>query len=124
MSNVKINKAKLDRLVQIQVLKKLVLAAELVTSSAKALCPVDTGRLRDSLHYKLDPFKLRVLIGTNVDYAPYVEFGTGESGVRRGGFKALSGNVNVSSRSTKAKPFLRPALYENRSEIRKIINGR
>lgn len=48
------------------------LAAE---AYAKALCPVDTGRLRNSITHQLDIGIVRkaVYIGTNVEYAPYVE---------------------------------------------------
>lgn len=51
-------------------------------------CPVDTGRLRQSIGLKkIGDGHYRV--GTNVVYAPFVEFGT---------------------RRTRAQPFLRPAL--------------
>lgn len=39
---------------------------------AKADCPVDTGRLRDSISNAIQ--EDGVYIGTNVEYAPYVEF--------------------------------------------------
>lgn len=43
--------------------------------AAKRLCPVDTGRLRNSItHAFLDEHT--VAIGTNVEYAPYVHNGT------------------------------------------------
>lgn len=62
-----------------------------VESAAKRLAPVDTGRLRSSITHELatDTQGLHGRIGTNVEYAPYVEFGTGR---------------------TPAQPFLRPAL--------------
>lgn len=43
---------------------------------AKAKCPVDTGRLRNSITHVIDSGRKEVYIGTNVEYAPYVEFGT------------------------------------------------
>lgn len=63
---------------------------------------IRTGNLKNSITYKLDlkgDFK-KVFIGTNVEYAPYVEFGT----------------VKM-----KAKPYLRPALMNNINEIRTIF---
>jgi HK97 gp10 family phage protein len=62
-----------------------------VERAAKQLCPVDTGRLRSSVTHELDQDAQGVvgIIGTDVDYAPFVEFGT--------------------SRAS-AQPFLRPAL--------------
>lgn len=58
-----------------------------IEAQAKALAPVDTGRLRDSI--TTQQFTDYVLVGTNVEYAPYVEYG--------------------SSRSV-AQPYLRPAV--------------
>lgn len=42
---------------------------------AKAECPVDTGRLRNSITHAVDADEKDVYIGTNVEYAPYVENG-------------------------------------------------
>lgn len=49
-----------------------------VETAAKRLCPVDTGRLRSSITHQVavDVRGLAARIGTNVDYAPWVEFGT------------------------------------------------
>ena len=44
---------------------------------AKKLCPVDTGRLRNSITHAITSVdNNEVYIGTNVSYAPYVENGT------------------------------------------------
>lgn len=40
---------------------------------AKAECPVDTGRLRNSISHNVVDND-GIYIGTNVEYAPYVEF--------------------------------------------------
>lgn len=58
----------------------------LIESTAKELCPVDTGRLRSSIHYERSG--LGGFVSTNLTYAPHVELGT----VR-----------------TRAQPFLFPA---------------
>ena len=61
--------------------------ALLIEGEAKKICPVRTGRLRASIH--TGKIKDGVYyVGTNVHYAPYVEFGT---------------------RKMAAKPYLRPA---------------
>lgn len=66
---------------------------------AKILCPVDTGRLRNSItHGMVDDHT--VAIGTNVEYGPHVELGT----VRQ-----------------KAQPYLRPAAGNHKSEYRAIL---
>lgn len=62
--------------------KGLERGAKKIQKNAKFLAPVDTGRLRNSIKTKSeitqDGAKAQVV--TNVEYAPYVEFGTGEKG--------------------------------------------
>lgn len=70
--------------------KELARRAIKVENSAKRLCPVDTGRLRSSITHSIerDSEGLVAFVGTDVNYALYVELGT---------------------RHTRAQPFLRPA---------------
>lgn len=100
---------------------------------AKNLCAVDTGLLRNSIthtrsdgtaaisDYKADkekngergegsysgrvPFgnEKAVYIGTNVEYAPYVEYGTSQS--KKG-----------------PQPFIRPAVQDHIDEYKHILN--
>ena len=63
-----------------------------VGTEAQLRAAVDTGNLRDSIVYELDEGTLTVVVGTNVDYAYYVEHGT----------------INML-----AQPFLNPAIEEN-----------
>lgn len=58
-----------------KVLKSLTAKAE---RNAKRRCPVDTGRLRSSITSDVvaEEGALVGVVGTNVEYAPYVEFGT------------------------------------------------
>lgn len=73
-------------------------------SYAKKLCPVDTGRLRNSItHQQYD--ENTEVIGTNVEYAPYVELG-----------HHTTGGTYVTG-----KPFLRPAAEGHAAEYRNII---
>lgn len=69
------------------------LAKRVISVERKAihLCPVDTGRLRASISSLVteDAKGLLGIVGTNVEYAIFVEFGT---------------------RHMSAQPFLRPAL--------------
>jgi hypothetical protein len=67
-----------------------------VERRAKHLCPVDTGRLRSSITHEvgIDAGGLVGRVGTDVDYAPYVELGTRRLAPRaflRGGLSALRG---------------------------------
>ena len=62
-----------------QVLKK---ATAYCHGQAKSLCPVDTGALRESIHMQFDKRgkQSRGKVYTNMEYASYVEFGTGIKG--------------------------------------------
>ena len=50
-----------------------------IVRDTKQRCPVDTGNLRRSYNFQRDRGNNRAVsgyVGTNVHYAPYVEFGT------------------------------------------------
>lgn len=49
-----------------------------VESAAKARCPVDTGRLRSSITWRIETDGQGIvgIVGTNVEYAIYVHEGT------------------------------------------------
>lgn len=78
-------------------LEKVGLLAE---GYAKKKCPVDTGNLRNSITHLVDRYD--VYVGTNVEYAPYVEFGT---------------------RHMHAQPYLRPAAADHGEQYRQVIKG-
>lgn len=65
---------------------------------AKKKCPKDTGRLQNSISHATD--KDSVYIGTNVEYAPYVELGT---------------------KRMDPRPYLKPAATEHSDEYRSIV---
>lgn len=58
-----------------QVLLGLEMMGQEAEGYAKDDCPVDTGRLRNSIAHAVDGGENIVYIGTNVEYAPYVEYG-------------------------------------------------
>ena len=94
MSYVEINGAALAELFESpsgEVAKDLQRRALQVERAAIRGCPVDTGRLRSSIANEIgqDGEGLVAVIGTNVEYAPYVELGTSKMA---------------------AQPFLLPAL--------------
>jgi phage gpG-like protein len=71
-------------------------AAIAVQSGAKERAPVDTGRMRSSLTYEIDPAAMPAWakVGTNVSYAPFMEWGTGslsESPASTSGWHAPTG---------------------------------
>ena len=74
MSDVKItdNRPEVKKEFNIKLALALSLIGQKAEGYAKDDCPVDTGRLRNSISNKVDGND--VYIGTNVEYAPYVEF--------------------------------------------------
>ena len=90
--------AEVDRLIK----RKLERSALLVQRTAKQLCPVKTGTLRRSITHVMALDGKSVYIGSNIEYAPYVEIGTSKMA---------------------AKPYLRRALEANIIRIRKIFKS-
>lgn len=101
---------------------------------AKARCPVGTpestgkkgyrgGTLRNSITFQVEGDMLSV--GTNVEYAPYVELGTGpyfqsppaweQFGTKKG---SGTGRGYV-----KPRPYLKPAITDHIDEYKKIIQN-
>lgn len=101
------------------------LACALVERSAKMKAPKDTGALRRSITSKVDG--LTGIVFTPLEYAPYVEYGTGLFAENGAGRKDVPWNYQDdkgewhSTRGQKPQPFMRPALNENRTEIIRII---
>ena len=105
--------------------QQLGIACALVERSAKMKAPKDTGALRRSITSKVDG--LTGTVFTPLEYAPYVEFGTGLFTENGAGRKDVPWNYQDdkgewhSTRGQKPQPFMRPALNENRTEIIRII---
>lgn len=84
---------------------------EMVVQRARELCPVDTGRLRNSITHRMGgggfsfpgmgaSVGKEVTVGSNVEYAAYVELGTSKMD---------------------AQPFLRPAAEDYAGEYRRVV---
>lgn len=109
---------------------KLELIGEVVEGQAKQLCPVgDTGYLKGSITHQVNEEELSVRIGTNVEYAPWIEFGTGEFAEngdgRKGGwvyYNALLDQYFFTD-GMDPQPFLRPGLTLSESAIKEILNA-
>ena len=69
---------------------------------AKRDCPVDTGRLRNSIANDHD--NRSVVIGTNVEYAIYQELGTSKMRAANGG-----------------RGFLKPAIQDHVNDYKDIV---
>lgn len=61
---------------------------------------VRTGRLRNSISYGVDTSEPAVYIGSNVEYAPYVELGTSKM---------------------RARPYLKPAVEKYAGEYKELL---
>ena len=107
-------------------IRGLIKASMLVEGQAVLLAPVDKGGLRDSIGYKVDESELVAYIGTNCEYAIYVEFGSGEfaenGNGRKGGwvYKTPDGEVHFTY-GMPPQPYLRPAFRKNQKAIRDIL---
>lgn len=91
---------------------------------AKDLCPVDTGNLRNSISHRVDEDDQAAYIGTNSEYGPYVELGTGKyvSGGRPTPwvYQDAKGNWHR-THGQKAQPYLKPAVADHAQTYRNII---
>lgn len=100
-------------------------AGEIVRKDAVMNCPVQTGRLRGSITSNVEGNTAE--IGTNVDYAPYVEFGTGAKGDKsvahttKERWTYYSGGQFFTTSGHAPQPFLIPALKNNSDKIKQLI---
>lgn len=107
----------------IRALEKCGLTAE---EYAKRLAPVDTGNLRNSITHQVDDGEGAVYIGSNVEYATYVELGTGK--YAEGGrptpwvYQDAKGNWHWTA-GNPAQPFLKPAVADHAQTYRNIIEN-
>lgn len=107
-------------------------ACSLVEGQAVALVTVATARLKQSIGYAVDERELIGYVGTNTEYAVYVEFGTGEFAEngqgRKGGwmYKDPRGEWFFTW-GMPPKPYLRPAFRQTKAQIealgKEIIGG-
>lgn len=89
---------------------------------AKDRTPVDTGNLRNSITHKV--VENEVYIGTNNEYAAYVELGTGK--YAEGGRKDPWVYQDEEGRwhhtdGQRAQPYLKPAVADHKQTYRNII---
>lgn len=94
---------------------------------AKMLCSGfkhSKGTLRNSITHRVDEEEEVVYIGSNMEYAAYVELGTGKyyPGGRPTPWAYQDENGDWHwTRGNKAHPFLKPAAEDHKPEYQKII---
>lgn len=99
-------------------------ACALVERSAKEKAPKGNGELRRSITSKVEG--TTGVVFTALEYAPYVEYGTGlfaEEGGRKDvpwSYQDDKGEWHSTS-GMHPRPFMRPAFDENREEIKRIL---
>jgi HK97 gp10 family phage protein len=99
-------------------------ACAVIERAAKQKAPKDTGALRRSITSEVNG--LEGVVFTNLEYAPYVEYGTGlfaENGGRADvpwNYQDDAGNWHSTS-GQHPQPFMRPALNENRERVIDIL---
>lgn len=86
---------------------------------AKMLCPFKTSRLKNSLTHDVRMNEEAVYVGTNVEYAPYVEFGHHQEVGRY--VPAIEKRLVKSF--VPGKPYLKPAVLEHQDEYKKIAES-
>lgn len=80
----------------------------IVERDAKLKTPVDTGRLRNSFTNEVKMDEKAVYIGSNVEYAPYIEFGH---------------RFGTSHSFYEGRHMLADAINKNQSDIKQIIEA-
>jgi HK97 gp10 family phage protein len=104
-------------------------ACALVERAAKQKAPKDTGNLRRSITSEVEHTGDNVIgtVFTPLQYAPYVEYGTGLFAEGGGGrtdvpwsYQDDKGDWHTTS-GMEPQPFMRPALDENVDKIKAII---
>lgn len=116
--------SKLESLANIDLKEPLTTACLLVENEAKRNCPVDTGALRNSITHEVNDNEGTV--GTPLEYAPYVEYGTGiwasegDGRQDKWSYKDAEGKWHTTI-GHKPQPFLVPALTDNRNSIMEAI---
>ena len=91
---------------------------------AKKLCPVDTGNLRNSITHMVNDGEKAAYIGTNSEYAVYIECGTGVyyPGGRQTPwvYQDAKGDWHL-THGQRAKPYIKPAVADHAARYNRII---
>ena len=97
-------------------------ACALVKNDASQMAPVDTGELSRSIDFEVAGDGTEGVIYSNLEYAVYVELGTGIYASRGGGrqtpwrYQDGEGEWHT-TRGQRPQPYLEPALQQNTNQI-------
>lgn len=102
-------------------------ACAVVRNDAIELAPHKTGALQRSIDFEISEDGTEGIIFSNLEYAPYVEVGTGVYSTKGGGrdtpWKYQDQDGWHTTKGSRAQPFLEPALQQNTSKIRECFEG-
>ena len=120
------NSKAVKREIELATIRAITQACMTIEGQALLLAPVATAWLKNSIGYEVSESELIGYVGTAVEYAIYVEFGTGEFAEngkgRKGGwiFKDPFGEVHFTYGS-RPKPYLRPAFEKNKKVLEEFL---
>lgn len=101
--------------------------AKKIQANAKLLTPVKTGALRNSIKSQVTNKggTVEAKVYTNSEYAPYVEFGTGERGMGSNIERPDGVSYNPEWKGQTAQPFMTPAYLhaKNSKEVETEIEN-
>lgn len=96
-----------------------------VQGDAKLLAPEDTGQLRNSIQADVESKNGEVVgrVHTNVEYAAYVEFGTGQRGASSPSPPKSPDDLSYRQdwAGMAAQPYLYLSAKQNEQAVRKIV---
>lgn len=99
--------------------------AKSIQKNAKMLCPVKTGALRNSIKTSVEVKDTEIdgKVYTNLDYAVYVELGTGQRGASSSIDRPEGVSYNPEVKGMAAQPYLAPAYLhaQNTHEVENQI---
>lgn len=107
--------------------KAMAEACAVVRNDAVELAPHRTGALQRSIDFEVSEDGTEGIVYSNLEYAPYVEVGTGIYSTKGGGrdtpwaYKDQDG-WHI-TKGQPAQPFLEPALQQNTSKIKECFEG-
>ena len=105
--------------------KGLERGAKKIQKNAKMLAPVDTGHLRNSIKTKSETIQdgASAQVFTNTEYAPYVEFGTGQRGRESDIDRPEGVSYKADWPGETAQPYMTPAYLhaKNSGEVEQEV---
>ena len=128
-----------NKIANIELKETMNKATQLVHGQAKALAPVDTGQLAGSIHMQVKDTgkELQGRVYTNVEHAPYVEFGTGITGNGTYPYEVEGLSLEyrnkawcyfdedkgewIYTKGQEAQPYMYPAMKENEKTIKNMF---